>query len=44
MCFKYVMWYGYFNAALILSIGVGCICVRKIMKKLAKGADRNDDK
>lgn len=44
MCFKHFMWYGYINAALNLSIGAGCIYVRKIMKKLAKGADRNDDK
>lgn len=44
MCFKYFMWYGYFNAALILSIGEGCIYVRRLIKKLAKEADRNDDK
>lgn len=47
MCGEYAMnslFYALVSFGLTFLLGVGCICVRKIMKKLAKGADRYDDK
>lgn len=47
MCGEYTMnsvFYGLVSFGFAFLLGESCICVRKIMKKLAKGADRYDDK
>lgn len=47
VCGEYTMnsvFYGLVSFGFAFLLGESCKCVRKITKKLAKGADRYDDK